>query len=207
MSEKIYPLAFDLNGDPIKVPPEAAAWRVRRRSGKQGRPQCIYDRDTGSQVHIAIDATLDDLRDFGAGVYRLDAVDAEGRIIPNIVAQTEVPVEAPEGDDAKATSETIRAFREVVQLLRHSVDTNCRAIEALSSAFGPVRPIAPQQPVVVMGGGEAEPMKAEQVMQVVSQILNAVPQFVQAWNAMKAGMGNGANGTATSTPAADGGAA
>ena len=37
-NEKQCPLAKDINGDPVEVPAEAVAWRVRRRSGKQGRP-------------------------------------------------------------------------------------------------------------------------------------------------------------------------
>src|SRR3954469_4179584 len=95
MNTSRYSLACDLNGSPIQLPPEAVAWRVRRRTGKQGRPQCVYDFETGAQLELPLDATIDDLRPYGPGVYRLDAIDKDGKIIAGVIAQTEVPIESP----------------------------------------------------------------------------------------------------------------
>lgn len=182
METNRYPLANDLDGSPIEVPAEAVAWRVRRRAGKQGRPQCVYDRDTGAQLEIPIDATIDDLREYGPGVYRLDAVDAAGKMISGAMAQTEVPVDE---EPQREVPDAIATLREVVQLLRHSVDTNCRAVEAMASAFGPMRPAQPQ-PVVVMGNEEKQPSMAEQ-MTMIGSIAQQVVQAYQAIQAAKSG--------------------
>jgi hypothetical protein len=178
MSMKRNPMANNLDGDPIELPLEAVAWRVRRRSGKQGRPQCVYDRETGAQLEIPIEATLDDLRDYGPGVYRLDAVDAEGRVIPGIVAQTEVPIEEERPDPGP--SDAVTALREVLGLLRHSVDTNCRAIEAMATAFGPIKP-AVQHPVVV-SGPEKEPPSIQEQIQLFAGVAQ---QFMSMLNQAK----------------------
>ena len=89
-----YPLANDQHGDPLDVPDEAVAWRVRRANSRPGRPQNVYDPETGKQLEISLDATIDDLRDQGCGPgrYRLDAVDTDGKTIAGVVAFTEIAV-------------------------------------------------------------------------------------------------------------------
>src|SRR6516165_8378506 len=90
-----YELANDLNGNPLDVPEGAVAWRVRRVSGKPGRPQNVYDPETGRQLEVPLDSTVDDLRDCGCvpGRYRLEAVDGEGKGIAGIIAYTEIVAE------------------------------------------------------------------------------------------------------------------
>src|ERR1700694_5391959 len=88
-----YPLAFDADGNPLTVPPEAKAWRVRRGGGRRGRPRSVFDPETGLQLDMPLGCTIEDLIDRGCvpDRYRLEAVDEEGRIIAGVVAICEVP--------------------------------------------------------------------------------------------------------------------
>jgi hypothetical protein len=144
MDTNRYPLANDIEGNPLDLPPEAVAWRVRRRSGKQGRPQCVYDNETGAQLELTLDATLDDLRPYGPGVYRLDAIDKDGKVIAGIIAQTEVPFERVEEDPHQHDAE-----RESAATIRHLVDANVKVMIAMATAFGQVSPTTPPAPVVM----------------------------------------------------------
>ncbi len=171
-----FPLASDLEGNPVELPAEAVAWRVRRRSGKQGRPQCVYDLDTGAQLELQLDASLDELRDYGPGVYRLDAVDKEGKMIPGVVAQTEVPLTQPTPADA---NEPYGTKSEAAALIRHLVDANVRTMQAMASAFGQVHPAphAPAMPPAMME--PAENGSASGDAQNWMQLLPLVPQLIQ----------------------------
>src|SRR5438874_2694602 len=126
-----YPLANDVNGNPIDVPENASAWRVRRAPVGTGRPQNVYDPETGRQLEVALDATLDHLRQCGcgAGRYRLEAVDGESKAIAGIVAFTELAVEGPEEEPPPALPESVERLLEAVE---KQSDTICRALEALS---------------------------------------------------------------------------
>src|SRR3954454_7231132 len=128
-----YPLANDVNGNPIDVPENASAWRVRRAPVGTGRPQNVYDPETGRQLEVALDATLDHLRQCGcgAGRYRLEAVDGESKAIPGVVAFTELAVEE-EVDPAAA--ELPEAMTRLLETVEKQSDTLCRALEALSCA-------------------------------------------------------------------------
>src|SRR4051795_1901004 len=91
-NEARYPLAFDSNGNPVKVPENAVAWRVRRGGGRRGRPRNVFDASTGRQLEIALGASIEDLMETNvpADRYLLYPVDAQGSLIPGIVAVTEV---------------------------------------------------------------------------------------------------------------------
>ncbi len=145
-----FPLAHDLDGNPIALPPEAAGWRVRRRSGKQGRPQCVYDHETGAQLELQLDADIDDLRDYGPGVYRLDAIDGDGKVMAGVIAQTEVTaLLMPSSDEKEPHGPQASA------LIRHLVDANVRVMESMATAFGHVRPVS-GAPMFVEGGDEKQ---------------------------------------------------
>lgn len=101
------PLAFDSDGDPLDVPPDAVAWRVRKMAARAGRPKTIYDPETGRQLEIPLTATVNDLADAVAdsGRYRLEAVDREGRHLRGCVAVTEVVFD---DDDERAPKPTVK---------------------------------------------------------------------------------------------------
>jgi hypothetical protein len=77
-----FPLAFNLQGDPIEVPEEAVGWRVRRlKAGdKGGAPELVYDN--GRPLILPLEATAEELIERVAGRpgrYRLDPVDSSGK--------------------------------------------------------------------------------------------------------------------------------
>jgi len=87
-----YPLASDANGEPLTVPSNAVAWRVRKLARKAGRPKLIFDPETGRPIEVPINASFQDFVDClsESGRYRLEAIDALGRAIPGCVGVTEV---------------------------------------------------------------------------------------------------------------------
>jgi hypothetical protein len=144
-----YPLAYDADGNPLAVPEGATSWRVRR-GGRRGRPKLVFDAETGRQLEFPITATFEDLLEAGlpGDRYRLEAVDASGRNLPNVIAIIEVP------ESEEEAAEKQRELAAEVQpdpLLARLVDSNVRAIEAMASAFGPLGPARtlPPPPVVM----------------------------------------------------------
>src|SRR5205823_10589210 len=125
-----YPLAFDSNGNPVAVPEQAVAWRVRRGGGRRGRPRNVFDPETGRQLEVPLGATLDDLIDAGcpADRYLLYPVDGEGKIVSGIIAVTEIPEGA--GDEPAAVESQPDLTRELLATLRASNEALCRALEA-----------------------------------------------------------------------------
>ena len=170
MSEK-HPLAFDCEGNPIDLPAEAVAWRVRRGGGRRGRPKLLFDRETGRQLEIPLEATLDDLVDCGfePDRYRLEAVDISGHLLPGLVAVVEVP--DPEDsviEQQKSTEAT--ALENMSRLVGQLVEANCRAMAAMASAFGPVEPArAPAAPPMVIAERSRpdDSVRPEQMMQSI----------------------------------------
>ena len=178
-NEKSYPLAKDINGDPIDVPPEATAWRVRRRSGKQGRPQSVFDPETGTPLEIELDSEIDELRPSGAGGYRLDAIDGDGKLIPGVTAYVEVPAEeSARPKETESPTETAATLRELTQLLRESMQTNCRTLEAMATAFGPVHPAAPPpQPPIYMAPPQSAQGSDEKSADMMTKLMEFIPVF------------------------------
>ena len=79
-------LAFNLNGDPFDVPPDAVGWRVRKMKLK-GAPEVAYGRN-GQPLVLPLEADVDDLRaEVNApGRYRLDPIDDTNKPIENASA-------------------------------------------------------------------------------------------------------------------------
>src|SRR5882724_10126406 len=76
-------LAIDAEGQPFHVPAEVAGWKVRRSEGR-GRPDLVYDV-LGRRVILPADATAADLlRTAGPSRYRLEPVDSEGVVCPDV---------------------------------------------------------------------------------------------------------------------------
>ena len=196
-----YPLAFDVDGNPLDVPEDAESWRVRRNGGR-GRPRAIFDSETGLQLDIPITSKIDDLieRVSEPDRYRLEAVDREGRLIPGVVAIVEV-AEVPSTPEEEAAKKELKpeteALREMTAFARQLVDANNRTMQALASAFGQVHPVQPPTaPIVVEHSAPEQPaqegIKPEQIMQMVMQL---APMLVNAFKsavATASGAGVGA---------------
>src|SRR5579859_7080043 len=111
------PLARDADGEPIEVPPEAVAWRVRKMPTRAGRPRLLIDAETGGPLDLPLATSyadfVDTVRESGSGRYRLSAIDRKGSAIPYCVAFTEVAVDETSGaDDPMTLGE---AFREALR--------------------------------------------------------------------------------------------
>lgn len=156
--EARYPLAFDGNGNPLEVPPEAIAWRVRRGGGRRGRPRHVFDPETGRQLEVPLTSTIDTLIDAGClpDRYLLYPVDGQSHVIQGVIAVTEVP----EGADGESGAVSVAQPGEAAALLavvthqlatiKEQSQTLCRALEATTSGYGRVRPSEPpQQPLIV----------------------------------------------------------
>jgi hypothetical protein len=146
----IFPLAVDADGIPLRVPPEAVAWRVRKLAKRAGRPKIIIDPETGRPLEIPLATPYDDFCDQvgEAGRYRLEGIDADGCPIIRCVAVTEVfddddtPQPAPPLNSADALTAAL-------QLVGHLVQSHSKVMEAMASAFGQVQPAHPADPVVI----------------------------------------------------------
>ena len=142
------PLGFDSTGNPLDLPEAATAWRVRRALGRPGRPQTVYDPETGRQLELPIAATIEDLRAcVPPARYRLEAIDAENKaLVPAVVAFVEVlPASDDDAGDAqpRALSEKeIISGTRVMKTLERQADALCRVVEAMARAFGPVQPVS-----------------------------------------------------------------
>lgn len=130
------PLAVDNRGNPIDVPEEEAAWRVRRRTG--GRPKMVVGPDR-QPLLLPLDTTADDLGDMlGPGSYRLDAVDEDGDVLDCVVgagvgeaARERVAASGPSVATVPARGSDLRMVLEAnVQMARSLAD----AVRVLSEA-------------------------------------------------------------------------
>jgi hypothetical protein len=162
-----FPLAFDLNGNPLEIPAGAVAWRVRRGGGRKGRPRNVFDADTGRQLEIPLGATLEDLIQTGCAAdrYLLYPVDAEGRIIPGIVAVTEI-AEGVGCDDDEPDGVSGDLIGQLLQTVRAQSDTLCRALVAATSGYGPVRQTGPA-PLLVEQPSDGG-IKPDQIAQIAN---------------------------------------
>ncbi len=125
---QIVPLARDPNGRPLRVPPEAAFWRVRRHT--RGRPRNVIGADR-KPVELPLDVTEEDLEAmFGSGMYRLDLYDAQGE--PLDVTAT-VALGEPEPANANQQSEDAAAIAPILPVnasdVRLVLEANVRATQ------------------------------------------------------------------------------
>jgi hypothetical protein len=150
-----YPLANDAQGNPLDVPAEAVAWRLRKLARKAGRPKVLFDAETGRPMELPLETRFEDFADSvnESGRYRLEPVDANGRIIPGCVAITEV-VADPGQEEPSPPRDTVEALPELVRLVAQLVKSNAQVMKAMASAFGQVQPPAPQPVVIEHNRGE-----------------------------------------------------
>lgn len=219
-SETRYPLAFDANGNPLQVPPQAVAWRVRRGGGKRGRPRNVFDASTGRQLEIALGASIEDLAETNvpADRYLLYPIDAQGAIIAGVVAVTEVT----EGDDDEdederergalslhskdpilavlaGLQETVKSQHEVIKAATEHLS---RSLGSAVSGYAPVRPVQPSAPTQIMMEQPAPAAPADGGG-ILAGLLNMKPEqmfqlasFAQQMFAMVKGAASAANGGA-----------
>jgi type II secretory pathway component PulM len=81
-------LAFDENGEHFQVPAAVARWRTRRfaNPGKPGGAQVVYGPDS-LPLFLDVDTTAEEFREAVGeqpGRYRLDGVDAQGRVVGGV---------------------------------------------------------------------------------------------------------------------------
>jgi hypothetical protein len=156
-ADRQFPLAFDGDGNPIDVPAEATAWRVRKLARKAGRPKMIIDPDTGRPLELALTTTFEAFVEAvsASGRYRLEAVDGHGRLLTGCVAVIEV-LNDDDGEDHESVAQKTPSNQptELIQLVAQLVETNSRVMQALASAFGQVHPSAPQ-PIVIPSSAPA----------------------------------------------------
>jgi hypothetical protein len=124
----IVPLARDPNGRPLRVPPEAAFWRVRRHT--RGRPRNVIGADR-KPVELPLDVTEDDLEAmFGSGTYRLDLYDAQGEpldVTTTVALGESEPANANQpAEDAVAIAPVLPANASDVRLV---LEANVRATQ------------------------------------------------------------------------------
>jgi hypothetical protein len=121
------PLAYDVHGNAIELPPEAAYWRVRRHTG--GRPSEICGPD-GEPLFIPIGEDRPTLRANGCtGSLRLDAVDEEQRAVDAPAAFVELG-----GDEVPVRNSAVLGGDSHADLLRVAIETNTRTMEAMQRA-------------------------------------------------------------------------
>ena len=175
---RTYPLANDANGNPIDVPGEAKAWRVRRLAKKAGRPKVIFDPESGRPLELPLTSTIDDLAAHvgESGRYRLEAVDASGRYIPGCVGVTEFVID---GEDEEAPAPTASDVTpQLVQLIAQLVENNTKVMQAMASAFGQVQPAPQIEPVVVPQQAPAQ--QAFDMSQIMSMVGGALQYMKNA---------------------------
>lgn len=200
-----FPLAFDTNGDPIDLPANAVAWRVRRGGGRRGRPSHVFDSETGRQLEIPLGATIEALIEAGCPPdrYLLYPIDAAGHIIPGIVAVTWVP-ELPGDEEAKATESAPSTRADMLAQLamqQHATlqrvcEYLCRGFEAAASGYGPIRPVQKPAPMVIEAAAppptpEQGGLKAEQMGELM--------QIARTFFEMVRGAATPANSSATNS--------
>ena len=186
MAEDRYPLALDDKGDPIAVPPEAVAWRVRRLTGRRGRPSALYL--DGRPLEIPIDGDVDDLEEAGCheGRYRLEAVDADGRLIPGVVALT--VLREGDGDESEVSTDGASGPWSVIRALLDNnaklVQSNSATMQAMATAFGRVEP---RHDLDRRDASEDVPAKApaESIAQIVQSLAPFLASAVSAFSGAK----------------------
>ena len=169
------PLARDMNGNPIPIPPSAVAWRVRRGGKRRGRPRNVFNADC-QQLEVPLGATLDDLIEAGCSSdrYLLYPVDGAGTLIPGLVAVTEVPDGVGDEDEPSGGFDK-GLVAQLLATVKAQSDTLCRAIEATTSGYGPVRAGQPTQVVVEQAAALPEPpaepvLRPDQIAQVIGMV-------------------------------------
>jgi hypothetical protein len=180
----LYPLANNANGNPLDVPPEAVAWRVRKLARRAGRPKVLFDVETGRPLELPLTVTFDDFVEQvnEPGRFRLEAVDGAGRVIAGCVAVTEVVLDDEDG--ASMPRNAADAVPHLHQLIAQLVEANTQVMKAMASAFGSVQPqpmrIEPVAAARSVPAVNANPMQALDAVREIGAMVNQVVGTIAA---------------------------
>jgi len=127
------PLAWGQYGEPIKVPPAAQGWRVRRfvPGARGGAPEVVYC--DGIPLMLPIESTAEDLRCAVGGApgrYRLEAIDQMAESVPEAPHAFSVIAGLPPQLQAKPASDDV--LQRLMECNQKLVDANVAAIEKVT---------------------------------------------------------------------------
>ena len=128
-------LAFNANGESFEFPPEVTDLRTRRMK-MRGAPELVYGRD-GRPVTVSVTANIDELREAVGGVagkYRLDPLNADGKLVEGVPAAYVQIVPLP-SEPSSAIALPTPAASEVESVLRDAIRTNGELARTVISTF------------------------------------------------------------------------
>lgn len=150
-------LAYNANGEKVALPDEAAGLSVKQMRGGPGAPSTVFGRN-GFPLVVDVHATMEDLREAldESGKYRLDAVDGDGKRIPNVQPfYVQVTVEPRNSATQQATSVTLTSTDHVVRELAHASAELMRQHTALAKEHTDLaKTVATQQPELMKAAAE-----------------------------------------------------
>jgi hypothetical protein len=133
-----YPLAFNLDGEPVRIPSNAWAWRVRRVENgslahRRGGACKIVKAADGSPLYVSFESTLADLSADVAhgGLYRLDAVNRSLRVLREVEPiYVEVPPKTALDRFSMMNDWSLGSKTQIPQLPRSQESRTLLALEA-----------------------------------------------------------------------------
>jgi hypothetical protein len=136
-------LAFDEDGQHFSVSATVKRWRIRRfnNPGKPGGAQVVYG-DDGLPLFLDVETTAEEFRDAVGGVparYRLDGVDAHGRIVdgvPPAYLMINGPTTASGGAGYSAAYSVPPAISATEHALVELARINGEAFKSVADKFG-----------------------------------------------------------------------
>lgn len=128
-------LAFNANGESFEFPPEVTDLRTRRMK-MRGAPELVYGRD-GRPVTVPVTANIDELREAVGGVagkYRLDPLNADGKLVEGVPAAYVQIIPLQPEPTSIATVHT-PSGSETESVLRDAIRTNAELARTVISTF------------------------------------------------------------------------
>ena len=123
---KTVPLAFDENGDPTPIPPEAQYFRLKVRRGTARKPRLVRT-ESGAPFLLPLETRPEDLQQkMGPGIYRLELVnkDGFGLAVPHFsyVIERENSDEDEDPNASRAEAFVSKILKEQRQLVNRILD-------------------------------------------------------------------------------------
>lgn len=126
------PLARNAQGHPVAMPDGAVWWQLKREP--RGRPSLIKGSD-GHPVRLPLDTTEQEvLETWGAGTFRLDALDALGNVLDYVTTVEIRGDESGDDDESDVDARGVSDLRYTLQTLSQVTRANADAIRAVTEA-------------------------------------------------------------------------